>query len=499
VAGVDRDDLVLTIRPSVIRGVVKRHGEPVAGVQVTATSPPTLKNFDPRTQGISAHDVTNAAGEFVLGPLPDDNYWIRADRPGHTRVPGDLPNDAQAQTRPNGAPIVLELPTGGGLRGTLVREDGGRVDALMISFAAFKGGLAFATPQPVGSGTFHFENLPTSTRELAITGDGVAQYVRTDLQISAGQTTDLGTITLPAGGALEGQVVTPRGAPVPNAVVVAEPVLRGDDRAMFLSAAGAELAVAMGTQLTRTDGDGRFRLTGLSDRAVIVMADSRVLGRSQAVETLPGRDGKLVLIVEPIARLAGQITRDGQPVASATVTVSASKSVSFETTTDELGHYDFVRLGAGTYALTIRQSLGLQQPEAIKPEVVVAAGSEVRHDIELDGNGMRLVIELELGSVQVIGAVMLIPGQVSASSLAELEKLASTQAKSQALATAHGLTTIEFLAVTPGNYTVCTVLESSSSSTADARAFTPTVGCFPAVVATSPRAQRLSIAPRLPN
>ena len=152
------------------------------------------------------------------------------------------------------------------------------------------------------------------------------------------------------------------------------------------------------------------------------------------------------------------------------------------------------RFKVGKYFADVQEML-----EAIKPEVVVAAGSEVRHDIELDGNGMRLVIELELGSVQLIGAVMLIPEQVSASSLAELEKLASTQAKSQSLVTAHGRTTIEFLAVTPGNYTVCTVLANSPSTIADPRAITPTVGCSSAVVATSPRAQRLSIAPRLPN
>ena len=142
---------------------------------------------------------------------------------------------------------------------------------------------------------------------------------------------------------------------------------------------------AGGQQQTRTDRGGRFHLSGIAVGSVTAMADSLAFGRSPSIE-VESDSAELELIVEPTARVSGRFTRDGQPVSLASVIATAGTGASFRTNTDASGHYEFYRLGAGTYSLGSERDRGGIDPAG--PDLVVAPGIDQLRDIKCETSSL---------------------------------------------------------------------------------------------------------------
>ena len=103
-------------------------------------------------------------------------------------------------------------------------------------------------------GNFDLENLTPGAYTLTFKAEGLMDLQRTGVDVHAGETTDLGDLTLDAGGTVRGRVQSPpEGLPVPGAAVRVKSAGLFDFRGM----GGGEGAVL-------TDLQGRFEMKGLA-------------------------------------------------------------------------------------------------------------------------------------------------------------------------------------------------------------------------------------------
>ena len=236
-----------------ITGVVRvRGGEPVAGMDVRAQSPSKQPApSDGRPGGlvrptITATARTDADGAFVLKGLAEGSYELRVD-PDSSRGP-----------RPNVLPVtvpgvvagrsdvVVEMPPGLVISGTVVRADGslaptGRVSA---DIQRQKGvpNVADGARGSVAITDGHFEivGLAAGTFDVKV---NVEDHAKKELTATSG-TTGL-RIELFAGGTLQGRALLADGTPAIGATA---------------SASGPA-----GDGWVRTDSEGRYTIRALAE------------------------------------------------------------------------------------------------------------------------------------------------------------------------------------------------------------------------------------------
>ena len=184
------------------------------------------------------------------------------------------------------------------------------------------------------------------------------------------------TLELRAGAALGGTVVDPAGKPLADAQVEI--------------AAGGTDAPEQAT----TDAHGVWRVDAIAAGHYALTATSKTYGPAEPLRieldgTTPRTDVELRLAYD--AQLVGTVVdRDGQPVAHATVVVTASGTADYDEPTDEHGHFEMLGiLAARDYRIFARKG---------------GDASEVTH-LEL-GNDRRTEVRLQLAHTAIAGTVV---------------------------------------------------------------------------------------------
>src|SRR5678815_2224188 len=185
----------------------------------------------------------------------------------------------------------IALDFGGGLIGRAVDEQGRPVAGahLAAQQARFDPSVAaieedwqtYAQLEPVVSdisdddGRFELGGFWPGTAMVRITADGHPFTAREDLPIEAGARRDIGDVVLPSGVSLRGQVVDASGAPVAGALVAVENGYSHSDRE------GRDTVMRYVIYLrkthvpqARTDGEGRFAITGLEPANYSLFVDA---------------------------------------------------------------------------------------------------------------------------------------------------------------------------------------------------------------------------------
>jgi len=177
---------------------------------------------------------------FATARLRDGRVTIAAIPPGRhaleLRLPGAAPLTTDALAYDAGRTTLvgsLTLTAGATLSARVVDAQGQPLSGRAALAAAFQAGHVvdrdvFALPDHeehalAPDGSLQWDGLPAGWRSLAVRAEGCADHTQA-VELADGRRLDLGTIRLPAAGAIDGVVRRLSGVPLGDATVVAERV-----------------------------------------------------------------------------------------------------------------------------------------------------------------------------------------------------------------------------------------------------------------------------------
>lgn len=316
--------------------VVDEQGRPVPGVQVQIQASPTA-----RIRAVAAYlsggtSRTSASGRFrVPGLMAGVPYGLRLTKTGFAVTRADVPPLDPSRPGHGGTDLRFVLHKGKTGFGRVVDQSdrpvaGARVelrparssDRRMFTFLRESDPVRYEATVDA-TGRFEVRDLPAGTWELTARGSGFAPLTVPGLTIpEGGGATDLGTVVLVPGVAIEGYAVDPEGKPVPGAeIYLAEAA--ADPMSRFFRQEEPEPVATSAV-------DGFFRIVDRSAGESVNLDASRP-GYAPAValgvQVPPEQPVRLVL--QPSSAVEGRtVDPDGKPVAGVRVFVHPSDPMS---------------------------------------------------------------------------------------------------------------------------------------------------------------------------
>jgi protocatechuate 3,4-dioxygenase beta subunit len=400
--------------------VVDDQGKPVAGVEIKAIIHPGARAMDRWDSGGSAR--TTAAGRFRIPRLAGGvAHQLRLTRKGYAPATADVPpaepgspsselrivlrkgrtasgRVVDSADKPVArAWVVLEPEPSGGMMIRMMSgsDDSGRFEAVADA-----------------SGRFELPDVPAGTFQLLAGGSGYAPITVPGLAVPEGSgATDLGTVVLVRGVALEGYVTDPKGRPVEGARISVEE--SGANPMMSRPRPPEESPVL-------TAADGFFRI---ADRRAGELLDVEARRAGYAKGSAPGvqvpSEQPVRIVLQPSSAVEGRAAdSDGKPVAGAQILLIAdapaglgrgfvmfsSDSVK-ETRSGDEGSFRIEDVAPGTYQLKAMAS-GRQAADR--------GGLEVRSGQDLTG------VEIVLTSGGIVEGRVLSSGRPVAGARIEM-------------------------------------------------------------------------------
>ena len=288
---------------------------------------------------------TDADGRFSIEGLAAGSYTVVAQHPDFANA------STLAEVKEGPVDADLRMTPGGTLGGVVLSETSSPLAGASVTLsaggggggfgrgggAAFGGGQSTVTDE---TGRFRFLHV-TAGRYSIAAGLRGHQTTPADVVLQAGETRDNVVLSLASGARLHGVVSG----------------LAANLRAnVGISASGPDGYFAS----TRTLADGTFELTGVPPGPINLRASAGEGGGSMRSATAQvaiaeGQDDAQVQVVfEAGFSLGGTVTRNGQPVAGATVTASlAGNGRMASARTDASGVYRLDGLSEGSYTVTV--------------------------------------------------------------------------------------------------------------------------------------------------
>lgn len=485
--------LVLDETGTIAGVVVDGNGKPVSEVQVTATADyfaadrPTLAGL------VSA--TTDGAGAFTLKGLPDGTYQLRAVR-GQNSIRDWAARGTSAKTGDKDVKITVPAPAT--LVGKIALESG-RPPAL----ANIQLGYHPATPAGP-DGTFRIEDLEPGKYDVKVLGPEFAQLTKRDVELEAGKTTDLGTLTAVRGRKLTGRVLDPSGSPVAGAHVTVSKTL--------LSMEGAgdqmdQIQEMTGARVATSDQDGNFTIIGISKNHAFAGAEHPDKGRATPIDIAEGDDDPppVTLQLRGFGSITGKVTMKGEPASGVTITDTIKGSlaqVAITRTADD-GSFTLSKVAEGTHVINAMQMQGIgmsMSSTSATVEVVAGKPSTVNIDIPV-GNVTVVVTVKPLAGAKVDAAqVFLFHGQVAAQTAKQLnDTFGSGGMQGMKFWFGDGKPMPEFEQIVPGDYSACGIpitgnmMDPTFQQRLQEHVDVLRVYCKPVHVAASPEKQGVSL------
>jgi protocatechuate 3,4-dioxygenase beta subunit len=295
---VDLGDIVLE-PGSTIRGRVRdKAGLPIGQAQLWA--------FAMGRGGMRVEATSEPDGTFVLAGLPGGALRVTARASGYGTA--NLTASAATET----LDVVLEAA--GTVTGLVVDEAGRPVESFQADASPTRreqGGMVMRAgglmDNSGGDGRFTLYDLAAGEYVVEVSAPERGRAVVSAVKVTAGGSTDVGRLTLTAGGIVRGQVVDAAGSPIPGATVAVSAGERfwGPDRSTGM-----------------TDGTGAFEVRGVNPGIVTASAThpSFAAGEVTGLEVDPARPAEARIVLTQGGRIEGVARRRGNlPVAGATV------------------------------------------------------------------------------------------------------------------------------------------------------------------------------------
>jgi RNA polymerase sigma factor (sigma-70 family) len=393
----DTTGLLLRLEDNSIRGVVRdADGAPVVGAQVRA-----IRSAKEHGEGRldSAHNLTDARGEFTLGPLPADaRFDLMAVMPdvaaAYLRLDPVEPVRAQSGT----SGVELKLHQTGQLAGRVQGKDG-KISDFAVVVAQYTEALEYEASSPFAEteGEFALGRVPQGRYSVAIVAEGYKPKIVEKVRVRAGRTTDLGRIKLVAGKNLRGKVVDEAGQPIANARVVSGSALDANSSSFMVIQTsineGADPLAVRNTNIldVRTDAEGYFELRNLHTRrhGLYVAAEKPGVGRSVSVE-VSRQKGELLLKLRRTATIKGNLLGVEGDEAIAVSAVRLIAGLPADESPLQLGtatngkDFEFNSLTPGTYLFSAHSEDSGPDFFRSTKRVEVAGGEHKTIDLEVD-------------------------------------------------------------------------------------------------------------------
>ncbi len=452
-SSIDDVRLVLDLVASISGTVQTSGGEPVPEVEVIAT--PDIweegigEDFHLRGR---AYAMTNGGGEFILSGLAEGTYRLHASRSRGAAKRMFTPGQ---KARTGDKNVVLILDAAGGVKGSLVFDDGSVPDAFSVAV-----GLSSSVAFSGGSGTFEISQIPSGVYTVSIRGESFAEKTIPDVKVEPENITDLGTIRLARGRTITGLVLDEKENAIAGANVLIAKRLIGDGSKLSTDL-GSDFAEKNGQQQTLSGQDGSFRFVGLPYKKLVIVAEHEKLGRSLPLaidSTTP--NPYVELVVKGLGSLFGKVTSDGKPVSGAIVSVGAASggSQALVVYTDKDGTYHIEKISTGLHKVTatIMSSGGLGA-KTQSGQVDILPGEQNSLNLDIPTGQVELTIQIVGVNGAVISAaqVFLLPGQVEITNSGQLEKIASSGGIMMSFWMP--ARPAVFQKVIPGDYSICVV------------------------------------------
>lgn len=451
--------LVLDVTGTISGIVIDDKGAPVSEVQVNAF-PDILggASIDGIALAGMSSATTDGAGAFKITGLPDGAYRLWAARASAGGWGGWGGREAtSAKTGDKNVKIKLSSP--GSIKGSIAIDGLGPPKIATVA-------VGWQAPTPAQDGKFEIKELDPGTYDLTIRGPDFALFIKRDVIVEAGKTFDAGTITVHRGRKITGRVVDKSGKPVSGATIkVGELIVFSDDTAKKSDSDDDDNDIdEMSPIKTATsDGDGRFSIIGLTNKATSVAADHATAGRSPSVGIPEGAGDppQITLALRGFGSISGKVTQKGKPLSGVSVTHS-SKSAGAQLSgaqTDDQGNFTLKKVPEGTVTLQAMQQK-MMSLKSTTITVQVAAGKETKANIDIPVGQIKLTIKLTPASGAKVDAaqVFLFTGAVvPANGKQLLDSFIAGGAQGMKFWFGAGKPDAEFDELVPGDYSVCSI------------------------------------------
>ncbi len=313
-------------------------GAPVPNATVSAaqTGTPAAPGLFPGTPGAGpAPAVTDANGQFTLDGLPDGKVTVAVSHPDYLAASKDVDLAATAD-------VAIALGPGGEISGVVVGAGGGGVAGATVRLVTDgdTGGTGAQTTQSDPAGAFRFDHLGAGRYQLSAQSKAMAS---TPQQIVLAENQPMDGVQLPvaSGAEIDGTV---SGLPADK--------LGGVN--ITATADGYR-----GTAVTGTDG--KFTLQNVPTGVVRLSASTAFPAARTTAQTVEVADDATTMPVEiafqGASRLAGQVTRGGQPLPGLAVNASPDPPTGTgqrsSMLTDDTGRYALEGLDDGGYQVSV--------------------------------------------------------------------------------------------------------------------------------------------------
>ncbi|MET0555198.1 MAG: carboxypeptidase regulatory-like domain-containing protein [Vicinamibacteria bacterium] len=311
-----------------IRGRVRsKAGQPIADAVVRANV------MRMGNDGVEAR--SEADGSFVLAGLEQGMYRVTAEAVGYGQ------EDKTAETGVE--PVELVLSPAGTITGRVVDERSQPVESFRVSARTNeRPGMGFRMPRVEETtsedGRFTLSNVSAGDYVVSVSAAEMAAATVPGVKVAEGQSVDVGTVKLTAGGIVRGTVVDQTGAGVSGAAVAVAPLPQN------WMTSGPPVEVS-------TDAAGAFELKGVAPGSADIGASHPNYASADPVSVQvdtakPTTDVRLVLTVG--GRIEGSIRkRDGSGRAG--LMVNANPMARFRGTPS--GFLSATTLPDGSFAL----------------------------------------------------------------------------------------------------------------------------------------------------
>ena len=326
-------------RGALLEGIVTDlTGEPIEGARVVA-----IDTSDGLRKISKNSDLT---GKFVfdnLGRFPVD---IAVEKNGFADV-------RLFEVPVNGQPINIQLEALGGMRGTVLQEDGTPLRAFSVSPRIIEGDREL-TKVPARTfqsedGFFQFDGLEPGLYNVIIGAPGFAQAVIEGVAVNSNQWVDMQTVRLGQGGRVLGQIID---ANTNQPVAGAKVTVVGGSRNFLTSTIQARGGGRKGQVMTGPDG--YFEFIGLSVPQVDLKVEHRAYITEVIDDVLSGT-ADLVVAIGTGGIIEGRVVdSNSEFVAGVQVLLSGGvKGTDSRTQTDRKGFFTFPGLPTGEYTVRV--------------------------------------------------------------------------------------------------------------------------------------------------
>ncbi|MFG0319047.1 MAG: hypothetical protein ACF8XB_17375 [Planctomycetota bacterium JB042] len=377
----DGDTTIRLSAGASIRGaVVDEDGGPLAGAWIR-TETHGLDDDLPEPvvrvrRGFTVTTSSDLRGRFELDGLPPGRHRLYAGR-GDRNAPSRPPIVEAGETD-----VVIVLPRPSGVIGRVVSAPGGE-PITHFKVEQRTSAMHMAETRESGTGSFWISAPPDEPLTLAVWADGYSRHESSDIVLTPGEIRKL-VFPLTAAASVEGLVLDPHGAPLPDVEIRVVPVLATPSFVRRRSV---------------SDTHGRYLVDDLSAGEHRFVANSRGASEVPLTVTPPsvtladGQRARIDLRARPPAgpELVGTLRLPDDPTRSHVVIDLASETVTgrdgrFRAHADADGRFRIAAIPPGRYRVRVDYVLASTTSASIQVEPTVLEIPDTdRFDCELSG------------------------------------------------------------------------------------------------------------------